>query len=56
MEDSKIALEIDGKRYETQGVDIIYAVTDLLTEAGILEEGDVLELLDRDQDFILHKY
>lgn len=56
MQDSKISLEINGQRYETEGIDIIYAVNDLLTEAGILEEGDTLELLERDQDYILHKY
>lgn len=52
----KIALEINGKRYESDIDMAIPAIEDMLVQAGILEEGDILEVLERDQDYILHKY
>ena len=56
MEPHKIALEIDGQRFEAEQVMVIDAIQDMLIQAGILEEGDILEVLERDQDYILHKY
>lgn len=56
MEPYKIALEINGQRFEAEQVLVIDAIQDLLIQAGILEDGDILEVLERDQDYILHKY
>jgi len=56
MEPHKIALEIDGQRFEAEQVLIIDTIQDLLIQAGILEDGDILQVLEGDHDYIFHKY
>jgi len=52
----KIALEIDGKRFEAEDITVIDALQNILVQAGVLDDGDILEVLERDQDYILHMY
>lgn len=52
----KIVLEIDGVRHSTSNYFVISALQELLVEHDIFEEGDILEVLVNDRDYILHEY
>jgi len=56
MEKTKLALEINGERYEIDAFSVIEGVQDLLIKAECLEEGDCLEVLEGDANYIFHKY
>lgn len=52
----EIALEINGERYETtNSMSLVWAIEAILREAQFIVEGESLEVLSRDQRWILSK-
>lgn len=51
-----IVLEIDGVRHSTEDYFVISALQNLLVEHDVFDDGDILEVLLQDRDYILHEY
>lgn len=51
-----IVLEINGVRHSTKDHFVISALQNLLVEHDVFDDGDVLEVLLQDRDYIVHEY